>query len=248
MRKFLITLSALALSAGVANAGALVTPAEPIVTAPAPVPMAPRAFDWTGGYAGLGVTYGRASYREAGDLFDFDEIFDDLRGREGDPAFGGFFPSGSGWGGGAFVGFNWQNGNMVYGVEGHLSAHRMRGDTTFAGENGADDLEVRTDVRSMASLRGRLGFSADRTLFFVTAGPAMANVRHNAIGVDSESRNVNGFVVGVGAEHALAGGWNIRGDLEHHRFRSRDFTTAGVPFDGVRTRVNLARVSAVFRF
>ena len=244
MRKILTTVSALAFSAGVAHAGGMVVPQEPVVAAPAPI-MA-QAYDWTGGYAGLGLTYGRGSYN-VDDSGPFEEDAGD------------FWPSGSGWGIGGFVGHNWQNGNMVYGVEGHVSGHRMRG-TTDLGSDGA--AEVRTDVRSMASLRGRVGIAQDRTLFFVTAGPAIANVRHNAdlpageggavsIG---ESRTVNGLVIGAGVEHALNNGWHIRGDIEHHRFRSRDFTTAddlvpaGPSFPGVSTRVNLARVSAVFRF
>jgi outer membrane immunogenic protein len=242
MRKLLASLSALALSAGVAHAGAMVAPpVEPVVTAPTPAPMAPMAQDWAGGYAGVGLTFGRASYGGGG--FNASDIFDDIFDDQELP----FFPSGSGWGGGAFVGFNWQNNNIVYGVEGHLSAHRMRGTETLDGDNG-ESVDIRTNVRSLASLRGRVGFAADRTLVFLTAGPAVGNVRHEAVGLDSESRNANGVVVGVGVEHALANGWNVRGDLEHYRFRSRDFTTGGEDFSGVRPRVNLARVSAVFRF
>jgi outer membrane immunogenic protein len=105
----------------------------------------------------------------------------------------------------------------------------MRGDTeTLDGDNG-ESADIRTNVRSLASLRGRVGFAADRTLVFLTAGPAIGNVRHEAVGLDSVRivRNANGVVVGVGVEHALANGWNLRGDLEHYRFRSRDFTTGG---------------------
>jgi outer membrane immunogenic protein len=240
MRKFLVTLSALALSAGVANAGALVTPTpEPII--PAPAPVIHTGYDWTGGYAGVGLTYGRASYGGDGRLFALSAITGDST----DPGEVDGFPNGSGWGLGGFVGYNWQNGGMVYGVEGHLSGHRMRGNLDVDDDGETD---IRTDVRSIASLRGRVGVAQDRTLFFLTAGPAVANIRHNAIGIDSESRSASGFVIGVGLEHAMAGGWNLRGDLEHYRFGSRDFTTAGIDFPSVRPRVNMARVSAVFRF
>jgi outer membrane immunogenic protein len=237
MRKLLVSLSIIALSAGVASAGAPGLPAaDPVITAPAPV-IHPRAYDWTGGYAGLGLSYGRSSYRadttEEMDQFGFE-------GRD-------FWPSGSGWGIGGLAGFNWQSGNVVYGFEGHLSGHRMRGTTTFVDED-EDTLDVRSDVRSIASLRGRVGVAQDRTLLFVTAGPAVASVRHTAVDIGSESRSATGLMIGIGVEHALAGGWNIRGDLEHYRFRSRDFTTADGFFPGVRPRVNLARVSAVFRF
>jgi outer membrane immunogenic protein len=244
MRKILLSLSALALSAGMASAGAMVAPTvEPMV--PAPAPTIARAYDWTGGYAGLGLTYGRASYSAR--FADDDEA---------DNGANEAWPSGSGWGIGGFAGFNWQSGNMVYGVEGHLSGHRMRGSTDIVDDGVG--VGVRTNVRGMASLRGRIGIAQDRTMFFLTAGPAMASVRHSlTVTVDNESlevsdrKTVNGFVIGAGIEHAMAGGWNIRGDLEHHRFRGRGFYDVdgdGPAFTSVRTRVNLARVSAVFRF
>ena len=254
MRKILISLSALALSAGMASAGGkLAVPVEPVVAAPAPM----MAYDWAGGYAGLGLTYGRTSYRSglSDDVFDLiDDEFDlETTGRF-------FWPSGSGFGLGGFAGFNWQNGDFVYGVEGHLSAHRMRGTRRVADEDEDISARIRTDVRSLASLRGRVGVAQDRTLFFVTGGPAIGNVRHSARLVDgddvatfSQSRSVGGFVIGAGIEHALANGWHVRGDLEHYRFGKRNFNTLGVSdpgpdFPNVRTRVNLARVSAVFRF
>jgi outer membrane immunogenic protein len=223
MRKFLSTAAAvLALGAGAAHAGSLTSPAEPVVFAPAPA--APTAYSWTGGYAGLGLSYGRANHRT-------------------DTA-PNFWPNGSGWGIGGLAGYNWQSGATVFGVEGHLSAQRMRGTTNTAVG------EVRTDLTSLASIRGRVGVAADRTLFFITAGPAAGRVSHNAVDAGlSDSGTVYGMMVGVGVEQAMAGGWNLRGDLEHYRFRSRDFATAGPgSFPGVRTSANVARVSAVFRF
>ena len=251
MRKILTSLSALALSAGMASAGGkLAVPAEPIVAAPAPMAV----YDWSGGYAGLGMTYGRTSYRSG--LAVNDVVI------PGSNAGGFLWPSGSGFGLGGFAGFNWQNGDFVYGVEGHVSAHRMRGTRRLTEEENGDEEvvgRIRTDVRRLASLRGRVGVAQDRTLFFVTGGPAIGNVRHTATFFDDgdsetfrQSRNVTGFVIGAGIEHALANGWHVRGDLEHYRFGKRNFSTIedfnDVTFPNVRTRVNLARVSAVFRF
>lgn len=196
-------------------------PAEPPVMTP--VAPAPIAYDWTGGYVGLGLGYGEARHRQ--------------------DSLPQFWPNGSGFSLGALAGYNWQSGNTVWGVEGHLSGNRLRGTTTTGVPT-----EIRTDITGLASLRGRLGWAQDRTLVFVTAGPALGRVSHTAVNLGQESRSVSGAMVGVGIEQAVSAGMTIRGDLEHYRFGSRDFTTAGLNFPGARSQATVARISAVFRF
>jgi outer membrane immunogenic protein len=193
---------------------------DPIV--PPPVAPMPTARNWAGGYAGVGLTFGTTTYDQA--------------------TLPAFWPNGRGAGLSGLAGYNWQSGAVVYGVEGHLGAARMRGSTPIAGTT------VTTDMSALGSLRGRVGVTQDSTLLFVTAGLAGARVTHTAAGLGSESRTLTGAVVGAGFEQALAGGMNLRGDLEHYRFSGRDFTTAGLPFPDVRSRANVARLSAVFRF
>lgn len=200
-------------------------PAEPSIAAPTtPIPTA--SYDWTGGYVGTGLTLGRA-----------------LHSTPNSPQF---WPNGSGVGIGGFAGYNWQSGDTVFGIEGHLSAHRMRGSTDLGAPNG----EIRTDLGALASVRARAGFAVDRTLFFVSGGGALGEVRHTGVDLGiQETNRARGVVLGVGVEHAITDGIHVRGDLEHYRFGSRDFNTAGAgSFPDVRTRANMARVSAVFRF
>jgi outer membrane immunogenic protein len=189
----------------------------------APVAPMPVAYNWAGGYAGVGLSFGRANHSSA---------------TEPD-----FWPNGSGAGLNGFAGYNWQSGNAVFGVEGHLGTNRMRGSNDVGVPT-----EIRTDLSTLASLRGRAGVAVDRTLFFATAGVASGRITHTAVGLDEERRTANGAVVGVGVEHAISDGLHIRGDLEHYRFRSQSFTTAGIPFGPAEARANVARVSAVFRF
>jgi outer membrane immunogenic protein len=219
--KHLLLAGAVALgSASAASAGTLTpAPVEPMI--PAPVAPMPQMYDWTGGYVGLGLTYGEGRYNQA--------------------TLPQFWPNGSGWGLSGLAGYNWQSGNTVFGVEGHLGTGRIRGTTDLGITT------VSTQIDGLASLRGRVGVAQDRTLLFVTAGAAAGRLNHTAEGLDSETRTLHGAVVGVGFEQAL-GGFNLRGDLEHYRFSNRDFTTAGLPFDGLRSRANVARLSAVFRF
>lgn len=213
-------------SAATAMAGSFAAaPVEAPLMAPAP-PM-PVGYNWAGGYAGVGLSYGRATYSNL--------------------TLPEFWPSGSGGGLNGFAGYNWQNGATVYGVEGHLGMNRIRGNTDVGG------VDVRTQLGTVGSLRGRIGVAADRTLFFATAGLAAGRLTHTAtdaggVVLGEESRTANGAVIGIGIEHAISNGLHIRGDLEHYRFRDQSFTTAGIPFDPTRSRSNQARISAVFRF
>jgi len=58
---------------------------------------------------------------------------------------------------GVHVGYNWQNANLVYGLEADLDAN-----------NAMDDL--------LGSVRARVGYGSDRTLFYLTAGLAYISV------------------------------------------------------------------------
>lgn len=221
MKHILLASSVILGSAVAATAGSFTSaPVEMPVMAPvAPMPV---AYNWTGGYAGAGLSYGRATYSTT------------------QPSD---WPNGSGGGLNGFAGYNWQSGATVYGVEGHLGMNRIRGSNDMGVPT-----EIRTELGTVGSLRGRIGVAADRTLFFATAGVAAGRITHTAVGLGEETRTANGSVIGLGIEHALTTSLHIRGDLEHYRFRSQDFTTAGIPFEPVATRANVARVSAVFRF
>lgn len=223
MKKFTLAAGAFALSTTAALAGSLApAPVEPQVYAPAPRVM---AYNWTGGYAGAGLSYGRGNHTtEAGAPFT---------------------PSNStGAGLGAFVGYNWQNGNAVFGGE-VLGVFSRMGGTNDCGIGGGFECESR--INNFAAIRARLGFAVDNTLLFMTAGYAMDTQRHTAsfggVELDSQARRYNGPVIGIGVEHGFSPEWTVRGDLEHYRLGTRNFF--GEP---VRSTTNLARISIVRRF
>jgi len=223
MRKFALAAGALALSTTMAVAGSLApTPVEPRVYVPAPVA---HTHNWTGGYIGLSLNYGRSSHSVPGP---------------------GILPNATGFGGGALAGYNWQNGDLVFGGEVAGNLTRMNGRADCA--NPA--FTCRTRVNNVISGRLRAGVAMDNTLLFATAGVASASIRHSTRfgGVTfADTNRTNGLMVGVGIEHAFAGGWNLRGDLEHYRFRRQNFAL-DVPYDNVRASMNMARISAVLRF
>jgi opacity protein-like surface antigen len=80
---------------------------------------------------------------------------------------------------GLHVGYNWQAGNLVYGVEGDIGAY-----------GSLHDL--------LGTLRGRIGYATPRTLFYATAGLAY-------LSVDGDDRSV---LVGGGTGGAGGPGGN----------------------------------------
>lgn len=220
MKKIVLATSALALSATMATAGSLApTPVEPRVYAPAPQPM---AYNWTGGYVGVGLTYGRGSHS----------------------APGANLPNSGGPGLGVLMGYNWQNGAMVFGGEVAAVFSRMSG-TNDCGIGGGFECESR--INHFGSVRGRLGVAMDNTLLFMTAGYALDTQRHTVsfggVELGSMARRYTGPMVGVGVEHGFSPEWTVRGDIEHYRFGTANF--GGVQ---VRASTNLARLSIVRRF
>lgn len=222
MKSFPLAVGALALSASVAfAAGPAPVAVEPQVYTPPPI----ARHNWTGGYVGLGLNYGRSSHAVPGP---------------------GTLPNANGFGAGALAGYNWQNGDLVFGAELVGDVTRLTGSADCT--NPAFTCTSR--VNNVISGRLRAGAAMDNTLLFATAGLASASIRHSTddgVTTWTDTNRTNGVVIGVGIEHAFAGGWNLRGDLEHYRFRRQDFAL-DTPYDNVRAKMNLVRISAVWRF
>lgn len=224
MKKFTLAFgTAMALGATAAMAaGPTPVVVEPQVYVAPPAPT----HNWTGGYIGLSLNYGRSSHAT-------------------EPGF--LLPNASGFGGGALAGYNWQTGDLVLGAEVAGNLTRMNGTEPCANPAWT----CRSHVNNVVSARLRAGVAMDTTLLFATAGVASASIRHSTTSpadvLFTDTNRTNGLMVGVGFEQAFAGGWNLRGDLEHYRFRRTDFAL-DIPYNGVRATMNMARISAVLRF
>jgi outer membrane immunogenic protein len=175
-----------------------------------------RPFSWTGGYIGLQLGYAWSNV--------------DAR----DNILGVIPPSVSygydvdGFIGGGHVGWNWQKDTVVFGLEADI-------EYTDLNDNSIGAVH-RTDVNWMGSVRGRLGFAADRTLIYMTGGWAFADVdvRNTAVPVAYGDIR-NGWTLGAGAEYAFAD--NLTGRLE---YRYTDFGQDSARIVGVgRDRSNL---------
>jgi outer membrane immunogenic protein len=199
--------------------------------APAPV-YVPPAFRWTGFYVGLqgGYMWG-----------DADHSFNDA-------TLGGTSDQ-DGWIGGGHLGYNWQTGPWVLGLEADIEGGDVGG--SYANLFSAGSY----DVNWMGSLRGRVGFAADRTLFYTTAGWAFADV--DAAGVTlthagAGSDTVNGWTLGAGVEHAFTNNFTMRFEYRYTDFGDTSVRLTdglgGVVTMPVEVDTHALRVGASWKF
>lgn len=151
------------------------------------------SMDWSGLYVGGHGGWGRSRilgvYDEAGDSgsFDIDPI--------------GFL-------GGGQIGYNFQRGAWVYGIEGDGSFADMKNDR-IDSERDTQKLET----SSLASVRARLGFAADNRLYYITAGWGRIDSKLSVTEAGrpaSRSFDSDAFVFGSGVDWAFTPNWSAR--------------------------------------
>ncbi len=147
------------------------------------------AHDWTGPYIGALIAVG--GYDTEGD-FDNDSDTEAHRlGALGEVSILG----------GAQVGWNFQSGNMVFGIEGDISATAF--DRAVAEPDLNDDDAVVLEGDYFATARGRIGIADNDVLLFATAGAAfIGGSLSNTETDDSIDVDAVGGVVGAGIEWA----------------------------------------------
>ncbi len=151
----------------------------------------PPAFRWSGFYGGVQAGYGWGTTDATSTTLST-------------LAAEGFNYSTSGAVGGVHAGYNWQMQNFVVGLETDLELSGIGG-SGIGGFGGAHN----TEIGWLGSLRGRAGFVAGSTLFYLTGGLAYGGVTvDRAAGAAfkpfiEESAWKTGWTLGGGIEHAF---------------------------------------------
>ncbi|MBR1160719.1 outer membrane protein [Bradyrhizobium elkanii] len=133
-------------------------------------------------------------------------------------------PSMEGGFGGGTIGYNWQAGNIVYGLEVDAAGADIDASVSALG------VTARSKIDSLGTVRGRLGFAVDKVLFYGTGGYAWANneVSVTALGVTASQSNFHsGWTVGAGVEAFIAPQWSIKGEYLYRSLDSENYF--GVP-------------------
>jgi outer membrane immunogenic protein len=199
---------------------------------------APPALDWSGFYAGMGLGLSKSDAE-----VDFSNIQSPV-----------FFTAPQSVklpvvapNGGVRLGYNWQAGQFVYGLE--ADGEVLSLDATATGTS----YTITNSLNALLSLRARFGMTYDRVMVFGSVGAAAGasnfvsdvgngNFRSPATGHGI----VTGYVVGLGAEYALTDTVRLTASAQYYALGSLHGT--GVSDNGYSTpyAANVAPRGAIF--
>ncbi len=119
-----------------------------------------------------------------------------------------FFLSPRGFDGGGIIGYNWQFGSWVLGLDADFQGSTGSGYLTCVNLcSGAGATTIDQKLSWFGTVRGRLGYAVGPALFYATGGAAFGEVKESitqpATGNASFSHSKSGFAVGGGIENKL---------------------------------------------
>lgn len=183
----------------------------------------PPGFSWTGAYLGVQAGY---AWGNADDNFPADPT------AETDASVKGGFA-------GVYTGYNWQAGNIVFGVDGDINISGIDGRSS---PNRFGEF-IDTDVNWMGAARARVGYAMDRVLIYGAGGAAIAGVDINLqdpVGsFDTASETLTGWTLGAGAEVAFTDNMIGRAEYRYTDLGDIDYLNGTGSVD-----INLHTISA----
>jgi outer membrane immunogenic protein len=213
---------ALIASASLASAADL--PARPRAVA-APVFAPAPVYTWTGFYVGGNVGYAWSN----SSVTSFTSNLEGVTG-------------------GGQLGYNWQTGNLLLGIEGDFQGSGQYDSST--GTVGGTTVTVERRIPWYATLRGRVGVTNGPWLFYFTGGGAWLNnqLSTTAGGVTvSDNSTTTAWTIGGGAEWMFAPRWSAKLEYLYLRGREQSVTVGGNTYSG-RAEDNVVRVGLNYHF
>jgi outer membrane immunogenic protein len=241
MKKVLLVTASLIALGAAAPAMAADLAARPYTKAP---PMIAAIYDWSGFY--IGANGGWGSSRNS-----WDSVAPFTAGPEGShDATGGVA--------GGQIGYRWQAGTWVFGLEAQGDWADLKGDNLSTLFGAGFRNESRIDAFGLFT--GQIGYAFNNVLFYVKGGAAVTDNRNRifstALGTQLASTGDDtrwGGTVGVGLEYGFAPNWSAAVEYDHLFMQDRtlNFTTpAGAAFgsDRISQDVDLVTVRVNYRF
>src|SRR5262245_52853233 len=178
-------------------------------------------YNWSGFYVGVHAGYGWADsdWIDLNGNLGANVRFEDLKG---------------GIGGGQ-VGFNWQSGSFVIGIEGSLSAASIE-QSGFVGI-----AKLSTEVDWIGTIVGRVGFAFDRALIYAKGGFATASVElkgDNGIDRFTSSERHNGWTIGAGLEVAVLKNLSLGLEYNYYDFGAATHSVTTAPVQNLALSID----------
>jgi outer membrane immunogenic protein len=205
--------------------------ARPYTKAPPPI-LAP-IYNWGGFYIGANGGYGWSN--QCIDVTAINGITNVFA--EGCRSAGGGVAGGQ-------LGYRWQAGSWVFGLEAQgdwANLRNSRASLFFPGDTW------KSNINGLGLFTGQVGYAWDATLFYVKGGAAVANQRYDlfntftGVGLAQAERTRWGGTVGVGFEYGFAPNWSA--GLEYdYLWRVSDSNTFLTP--GLVVPLGVASITA----
>jgi len=180
-------------------------------------------FTWTGFYAGINGGLGIGGFTGGGSPY---------------------FSNASGALAGGTIGYNYQGGPIVVGIEADLDWADINGSSApFLGVRGSGTVDETNTIR------GRLGYSFDRALIYATGGWAGGSVTGNLANFGSspnllinESHYLNGYAVGAGIEYSITPRISVKAEYLFNSLSPNGYF--GGTFNAINSGVNFSTLRA----
>jgi outer membrane immunogenic protein len=177
---------------------------------PAPYyPPPASVYNWTGPYAGLNLGYQWAK----------------VTNNVTEP---------SGIAGGGQLGYNWQLGQFVFGLETDIQASAA--DDTFAPYKFSNPW--------FGTLRARIGYAINNVMLYGTGGLAYGELKGEFFGLE-EDKTLVGWTAGAGIEYGFTQNWSAKLEYLYMDLASRTYSITGVD-NGLHS--NFVRLGVNYHF
>jgi outer membrane immunogenic protein len=245
MKKFWMIAAAAALAN--TSAAAADMAARPYTKAP---PAFAAVYDWSGFY--IGANGGYATSRNCWNFESFVGV-PFMAGEGCHDADGGVV--------GGQIGYRWQAGTWVFGLEAQGDWADLRGSSISspAFVIAPGDLTINSKLQAFGLFTGQLGYAWNNVLLYAKGGAAVVDnrFRHTFTGtnvlINSSNDTTWGATVGAGLEFGFAPNWSM-GVEYNHIFLERDtFSFAAAPAgvattNSIRQDVDMVTARINYRF
>lgn len=198
---------------------------------------------WTGFYIGANAGYG---FGANGNVSTTGQLGPNIANIATGARPGSVDLDRDGFVGGGQMGYNWQMGSVVYGLEADFSGTDLEDRRDIVTGQINTGLAQRNTISSkidyLGTLRGRTGYAFDRTLIYGTGGLAYGNTTSSfemfaPNGVkqftDKQRDTKVGYAIGAGVEYAVTNNISFKTEYLYYDLGMRKLNVQNIPGTGV---------------